>query len=544
MQLSAVSVSSTREILSPKRQNMGTVISNLKARFGVDTKDFKNGLKDGEKAVDDFKGAAGSSIEKLADLFGVNMNAVNSALETSRRSMNFLAQSFAAGTKGANIMAVAMKVLRVALISTGVGALIVALGSLISYFKGTGEGADKFRVIMAKLRSVIDNLVDRLQTFGSGLVDIFSGRFRDGVEKIRGAFKGMGKEISEDWKLSGQLADAENELYRRETELITSLEERRQKMEELKLAARDQDKTLREQQAAQVEAMNILKSMTEDQVGLEEDRLRIMQEKLKISASDPTREQLREIADQEAKISQLKAGEARQMRELIEYYNTVTRKINENAAAQLQAAADAEKAWQSMINNAVPATPVLFDVSKISEQLAQVKAAVVPVISSLGQQLNSVFENSFETMLSGLGEFLGGLATGEASMQGFTQMVGGMFAQMAIDIGKVAIAEGVALKAIKAGLSNPANAPAVIAAGVALVALGSIVKGALSRIGSGAAGAGEGAIAAGSSLNFDTRLPSQQEAVTKIELSGKLTAEGDDLVYVFNRNTSRRTSTT
>ena len=31
---------------------MGTVISNLKARFGVDTSDFKSGLKDGEKAVE------------------------------------------------------------------------------------------------------------------------------------------------------------------------------------------------------------------------------------------------------------------------------------------------------------------------------------------------------------------------------------------------------------------------------------------------------------------------------------------------------------
>jgi len=82
---------------------MGTVISNLKARFGVDTKDFKNGLKDGEKAVDDFKDAAGSSVEKLADLFGVNMGAVNSALETSQRSLNFLAQSFKASAGGANV---------------------------------------------------------------------------------------------------------------------------------------------------------------------------------------------------------------------------------------------------------------------------------------------------------------------------------------------------------------------------------------------------------------------------------------------------------
>ena len=45
---------------------MGTVISNLKARFGVDSSDFKKGLKDGEKAVNDFKGAAGDSLNEFA----------------------------------------------------------------------------------------------------------------------------------------------------------------------------------------------------------------------------------------------------------------------------------------------------------------------------------------------------------------------------------------------------------------------------------------------------------------------------------------------
>ena len=52
---------------------MGTVISNLKAHFGVDTTDFKAGLKDGEKAMSDFKGAAGGQIDEFARLFGVNI---------------------------------------------------------------------------------------------------------------------------------------------------------------------------------------------------------------------------------------------------------------------------------------------------------------------------------------------------------------------------------------------------------------------------------------------------------------------------------------
>lgn len=519
---------------------MGTVISNLKARFGVDTGDFKKGLKDGEKAVDDFKGAAGNSISELAGMFGINMGAVNEALETSRRSMNFLSQSFKAGAGGANILAVAMKVLRVALISTGIGALIVALGSLIAYFKGTGEGADKFRVIMAQLRSVIDNLVDRLQSFGSGLVDIFSGRFKDGVEKIRGAFKGMGAEIREDLKISKDLAVAENELYRRETELVTSLEERRQKMEELRLVARDQDKTLQEQQAAQVAAMKLLESMTKDQVGLEEERLRIMQEKLRISATDPTREQLREIADQEAKISQLKAGEARQMRELIEYYNTVTRKIEEAANAQGKLASEAEKAWQAMINKGPATTGKLLDLKGISSELARVTQPLNDAMTKLNKQLVETVNGAFENLASGLGEFLGELVIGETGIKGFGQMVAGVFADMAIQVGKIAIAAGMATLGIKAALEslNPAVA---IAAGIALVALGTAVKGELSRA-AGGGSASTATAAASGGYTFDTRNLAGMKQ--EIEITGKLTADGRELAYVFNKEDQRIRSTT
>ena len=44
---------------------MGQVISNLKARFNVDTTDFKKGLKDGDKAVSDFKDSAGSALDEF-----------------------------------------------------------------------------------------------------------------------------------------------------------------------------------------------------------------------------------------------------------------------------------------------------------------------------------------------------------------------------------------------------------------------------------------------------------------------------------------------
>ena len=90
---------------------MGTVISNLKARFGVDTSDFKKGLKDGEKAVDDFKGSAGNVLDEFASMFGVNMMAVNNSVKTAQKSLAFLRTSFVAASTGGKALAISMQVL-------------------------------------------------------------------------------------------------------------------------------------------------------------------------------------------------------------------------------------------------------------------------------------------------------------------------------------------------------------------------------------------------------------------------------------------------
>jgi len=522
---------------------MGTVISNLKARFSVDTTDFKKGLKDGEKAVDGFKDAAGNSVTKLADLFGINMSAVNGALDSTKNTLNFLSQSFKAGASGGNKFAIAMKVVKLALISTGIGALVVALGSVVAYFSKAGRGADQFAVIMARIRSVIDNVLARLAAFGEGMVLIVSGKFQEGWTRMKEAVKGFGEELKEDWKAAGDLAKREDELYDRETKLITSLEERKQKIEELRLKAKDLDLTESERQKALQDAMGITQGMIEDEVALEADRLAIIKEKLALASKDPTDEQLREIAEQEAKLSQIRAQGTSEIRGMTREFNSLTKSINTAAEAEKKLAAETEKAWQSMVSTAKPETPKLFDMTKVSTEMKNVQAVVTDSLSQIEVQLSSVFEDTFENLAAGLGEFLGNLAVGKGGIEDFGRMVAGTFADMAITVGKIAIATGIAVGGIKAALEslNPAVA---IAAGIALVALGSLVKGALSNAASGSTSVSASSRGYNTgSFVYDTRL-TQGSAMDKIEITGKLTAEGTDLVYIFNKEVSRRKSTT
>lgn len=527
---------------------MGTVISNLKARFGVDTSDFKNGLKDGEKAVESFKDSAGDSVGRLASLFGINMGAVNEALQTTQRSLNFLGQSFTSAAKGGNVLAIAMKVLKVALISTGIGAIVVALGSLAAYFTKSGEGADKLAVALDQIKSVINNVIDRAAVLGKGLLQIVTGKFKEGWETMKGAVKGLGDEIREDWKAAGDLAKREDELYDRETRLIVSLEERRAKMEELRLKAKDLELTESERQKALQDAMNITQGMINDEIALETERLNIMKEKLALAAKDPTDEQLREIAEQEAKLAQIRSTGTAEIRGMTREYNSLTKAIEAAAEKTRKLAEEQEKAWQTMVSQAKPEVGQLFDIEGLKSQLAQVNGIVVATMGELDKQVAMAIESSLETMTVGIGELLGNLMLGQGGFKDFGVVVASALADMAITVGKIAIGAGIAVSGIKASLEslNPAVA---IAAGVALVALGTVIKGALSNAASsgggmasmpsGGGGSGGGSTG-GNVWDLRTGLTGRNQEPIPVKVTGEFVLRGSSLVAAVEQEESRR----
>lgn len=527
---------------------MGTVISNLKARFGVDTSDFKNGLKDGEKAVESFKDSAGDSVGRLADLFGINMGAVNEALKTTQRSLNFLGQSFTSAAKGGNVLAIAMKVLKVALISTGIGAIVVALGSLAAYFTKSGEGADKLAVALDQIKSVINNVIDRAAILGKGLLQIVTGKFKEGWETMRGAVKGLGDEIKEDWKAAGELAKREDELYDRETRLIVSLEERRAKMEELRLKAKDLDLTESERQKALQDAMNITQGMINDEIALETERLNIMKEKLALQAKDPTDEQLREIAEQEAKLAQIRSTGTAEIRGMTREYNSLTKAIEEAAEKTRKLAEEQEKAWQTMVSQAKPEVTDLINVEGMASQLSQVIQPIKDTMTQFETDLVNAVNGTFETLAVGMGEFLGTLMSGEAGVADFGKMVAGIFADMAIQVGKIAVATGIATLGIKKALES-LNPWVAIAAGVALIAIGTAVRGALSRVSGGDASAGITAAGGGGSgggstggtvWDLRTGLSGRNQEPIPVKVTGEFVLRGSSLVAAVEQEESRR----
>ncbi len=181
----------------------------------------------------------------------------------------------------------------------------------------------------------------------------------------------------------------------------------------------------------------------------------------------------------------------------------------------------------------------------LPEKLEMSTEALQPIAQEM-IDISNVINGAFVTMATGVGESIGMLLSGTGDLQGFAALVGSTFADMAIQVGQIAIQTGIAAAGIKAALSPPLNPFAAIAAGVALVALGTAVKGALSGVVSGS-----NTFAGGTGISdntYDTRTGAdawdRESRTVDVNVTGEFRLQGNTLVAAVNRENRRKGLTT
>lgn len=115
--------------------------------------------------VNKAKGFFTSAKEGLKDYIG--------QLKQSASAQNGMTVTQRASAVASTLFSGALKVLKFALISTGIGAIVVLLGSLIAYFSGTQDGADKLTRIMEPLKAIFHAFMGVLENVGRYLVSAF-----------------------------------------------------------------------------------------------------------------------------------------------------------------------------------------------------------------------------------------------------------------------------------------------------------------------------------------------------------------------------------
>jgi len=113
-------------------------------------------------------------------------------------------------------------------------------------------------------------------------------------------------------------------------------------------------------------------------------------------------------------------------------------------------------------------------------------------------------------------------------------------ADMAVQVGKIILLNGIAIEALQKSLTSFTGVPAIIA-GTALIAIGTAAKASLKSVGSGGTG---NYSPTSSNRSIDTRTSAVQTRPIEIELSGTFIQSGSDLVATVNKENARRKLTT
>ena len=142
--------------------------------------------KDG---IGEYKQALATLSPELAKVVGT-LGAVRDGLIAQKENLmnaisavkdKMTADKGAAGANGlvsASIITVngALKLFKLALMSTGIGAIVVALGALITYLTTTQEGIDMVNKVLVPLKQVMAATLGIVQDLGKAIADAFSGK--------------------------------------------------------------------------------------------------------------------------------------------------------------------------------------------------------------------------------------------------------------------------------------------------------------------------------------------------------------------------------
>jgi hypothetical protein len=520
---------------------MGTVISNLKAHFGVDTTDFKNGLKDGEKAMSDFKGAAGGQIDEFARMFGVNMMGVNNAIGTASKALNYLGATFTAARTGANTLALGFDILKKAALSSGIGALLVVLGSLVAYFSETERGSKKLASGLAEVKAVGKVLLEHLATLGEGFMNLFNGDAIKGFSQVKEAFTGLGKEIETAAAEAKALAQSTYDLNYMSMQYNNTVSAENILLSQYRLNAKDSELSATERLKNLENAATIEHKIIKDGLDLDAEKLLNAQMALQVD---------KESMDLKKALSAAYDAYNYKIAEEIDYDRTLEREKGK-LIKLAQQEADDKKLAALKLSTVTPdyalLEPIQFPVfnTQVLDTTTLALNKIKATVTQLSVSIKGELMQSFEELGANLGTFFEELGQGDASLKSFGNMMLTTMAELAVNIGKIIISMALAKGLLEKAIVIPGAWPFALAAGIALVALGSALKGSLSSTSAGSGGSASvsGSTSGSNGLTYDMRSVAQAQTVN-VKVTGTLEGSGSTLRAVIKNEESRLKLTT
>ena len=213
---------------------------------------------------------------------------------------------------------VGFKLLRTAIIATGIGALVVAITSVAAAFKSSEEGQNRFTRFFTQAQVVIGNVTDILSDFGNVIIAVFTGNFKEAGKALKDVTEGIrnfGEETRKEIETAGEIADMRAKADKLERKLLIDRAEATRKFNELREKAADKENvSIEDRIAALKEAGRIEEEITLKEIKAAE--LRFEAKKQQNELSNSTKEDLDEQARLEARLIELEASRLKKQKTL------------------------------------------------------------------------------------------------------------------------------------------------------------------------------------------------------------------------------------
>ena len=555
---------------------------NMKVRATMDNSDLKKKSQESKAALRDFEKTGTDAVSKLGEAFGVNTGKIGQMMSSLRGLGEKMTESGNAGTAAFGKLLTGVNGLTAGLAGIGIAGVVAGfklLNEEATAFKNTMEGAsidvmttayiETYRqalhdfnaetgrtvaeaqasllkgwsVFIAKLKNEVLNM--DLKTAIAGPL---GAALLGGNQGNAAAYEDANAKATEAERIAKRIFD----IQRRISDSAVEWARMERDIAEYKRIAYDKTADTATQQDALAKATELIRERY-----VEEARLRKQLADLQSQYNGLVSSSIADID----KANQLRIQEERvvvsmnnALRELSERQATITANVQKEAEARRLAAAFIQQKEAYAADTA----EARADLSAFSESLTsqaemkfpKLEVPVMPVLDTksivdLSQQLETLLTGSIENLSAGIGNLIGDLATGGDAWGNFADMAISSFGDMAIAIGKIAVSTGVATLGIKAALES-LNPYVAIAAGAALIALGSAVKAGLSNVAAGNYSASTnvasatGNYGAGSSP-INTAFENREMT---IKVTGTLRAEGSQLVSVIENERTRLAHTT
>ena len=266
------------------------------------------------------------------------------------------------------------KTLRGAIIATGIGALIVAVGSLTAMFSRSEEGQNKFAKILTQLGVIAGNVMDIFSDLGKVVFNVFTGNFKaagEALNEVTEGIKNFGEETAKEIEKAGELADMRAKADIEERKLITERAEANRRVAELREKAADKENvSVQERIEAIKEAGRIEEEITQKEI--EAARLRFEAKQLENSLAESTKEDLDEEARLKARLTELETGRLKIQKALTA---EITTALREEEAERKAAEAERKAKEKELAEDFVFLAGVGFVSKEVFDQMKAKKDA-------------------------------------------------------------------------------------------------------------------------------------------------------------------------